>query len=186
MTEWSRQKIEFKKLNRYLLVNRNTGKISWARIAKTRITYFCGSTHWTEHILIDKNHWDITYNAQWNEKVDKNSNLSIKLSNPFLDDGSCVMVKAWFGLSELIVLNADIISSNRFGRKRYHDLLVYITDKKEEFIRIILNHISQPFKYSSKLTGVQAKGFFGVSTGRYRVRAGLLNKYPILSVEKIT
>jgi len=186
MVDWSKQNIEFEKLNRYLLVNRNTGKISWARIAKTRITYFCDSIQWAEPEFIDKNQWAITYNAEWSEKNDENGNVSIKFSNPFLEDGSYVVVKAWFGLSELVILDVEIISSNRFGEKRLEDLVVYIRDERKEFTWKVLKYISQPFKYNSKLIGVQARVFFGVATGIYRVRAGLLNEYPILSVEEIT
>lgn len=191
LTYWSNywsKPIEFKSLYRYMLVNRTSGKISWARIAKTRITFFCDSIAWTTPTRINNFNWKITYQAEWHLEKLKQSNMTIKFypqHNYSYDesDSSYLALKVWFGLSELTILSVDVVGISRVSTKLYEDFKSYIAANEIDFKKIILNHVSQPFKYSSKLTGVQAKDFFGSPHGRYRIRAALLNKYPILSVE---
>lgn len=192
LTYWSNycndQPIVFKSLYRYMLVNRVSGKISWARIAKTRITFFCDSIAWVTPTVINNFNWKITYLAEWNIEKLKQSNMTIKLypqHNYSYDenDSSYLALKVWFGLSELIILSVDVVGISRVNEKLYDSFKSYISANETDFKKLILNHVSQPFKYSAKLTGVQAKDFFGSSYGRYRIRAALLNKYPILSVE---
>lgn len=186
--EWSNRDIEFHRLHRYLLVNRNTGKLSWVRIAKTRITYYCGSIA-SDTVEIKGKKWGVTYNAKWGGNEVRGSNLSIKLTNPLVGERAYIMVDAWFGLSDLVIIKSNMYrtaNASPLDEMCQYELHNYIKNNESEFIKAILDNISQPFKYTEKLAGIQAHEFFGVQAGLFRVRAGLLNKHPILSVEHVT
>ena len=185
MTDWSYpDNITFKKFYRYILVNRDTGKIAWARIAKTRITYYCNSIQWSDGITIGGRTWNVTYRAIWKDIERDQSNLSIKLTVPYSYDEANLTIRTWFNLTDIDILDSTITATSQRDKESCTTLQSYIGTQETDFKKLILNHISQPFKYTSKLVGVQASNFFEATHGIYRVRAGLLNKHPIISVEK--
>jgi small subunit ribosomal protein S16 len=185
MTDWPYpDNITFKKFHRYILVNRDTGKIAWARIAKTRITYYCNSIQWPDAIIIGGRSWNVTYRAIWDDIEADQSNLSIKLTVPYSSDDATLTIRTWFNLTDIDILDSTIAATSQRDKDSCASLESFIGIQEMDFKEIILNHISQPFKYTSKLVGVQASQFFEATHGIYRVRAGLLNKHPIISVEK--
>lgn len=160
---------------RYLTVIEKTGKLGWARVAQTRITFVEKSISWSDTILLADHRCTISAEAEWDESRLKKSNLKVKLSNPGIL-GSLHAI-CWFTPSGI-----EILSFEEHGIPEHSPLhSIRVQLQSDSTVRLtILRKLLSPFKYQSNLTGVEAHNFFGPVGTWFRISLAHAEGKPLL------
>ena len=169
--------ITMQPLYRYLCIIEDTGKFGWARVAKTRITYFSNGLSRTSGVMIGSQYCYIEYEALWDESHESGDNIAITIK-PFRISKQ-IICKGWFGLDSLTI-NSIVESEEIANNPILSELFLFINDNKKDVSDAILDGMIEPFKYQSNLDGYQANHFFDNSCSTYKMRVSIVNGNPIL------
>ncbi|MFT4747767.1 MAG: hypothetical protein ACI8XG_001850 [Congregibacter sp.] len=167
--------IELDKQTRYLVMDTKSGRVSWARVNKGRITYFSDAVSISEETSIG--HWRCTleFKSNWSDTESRhNLTISIKYSGTDIK----LVYECHFDLKFLteICLNKEE-SQNYVGAE---EIILWNEKHIKEFSDSIAHHILSPFLYKKKLLGKQAEDFFIYPSQWRKVSLGMIKNFPIL------
>lgn len=169
------------RLNRYVCLLEASGKFGWARVGKTRITFFDSGVSRYKRLLLGGISCQLQFYAMWS-KVGKgvaayNLVIGVKPQGTYKD----VRVHAWFSLNSVKIVDipgAGVTDSNSHLRN-------WIQDNQEEFKQKMLELFLDSYTYES-LSGVQASTFLGSYGRYYKVRLHLIAGRPLLVLATLT
>ena len=179
--------INLERLNRHLLLNRDTGKIGWVRLTKSRITYFSDSIQKSDRITIAGHSWQIAYFAEWRDDALKNGNIRVRFKYYAYTDAAFLDATFWFTTSSLILTDLKTKGETTGNEQVAFEALRTAIEKNDPAsFSLIVRGMLTPFKYKANLHGVHAFDFFGSATKVYKMRLGELFSQHILSIESLT
>lgn len=173
------KEIELKTQNRYLFMDTESGRVSWARINKGRITYFSDVVSIGDKVSIGRWLCKLNFKSNWsNAKFGHNLTITIT----YLGTNIKLVYKCHFDLKFLTDIYLNIEKSK--NHIEADEIIAWNDEHNKEFSDSIAHHILSPFVYNKKLLGKQADDFF-VSPSRYRkISLGLIKGFPILLSKK--
>lgn len=166
---------------RYVCLIEESGKFGWARVTKTRLTFFHRNVSRSDVLLLSNIRCHVQFYAKWLEADERSTyNLIIEVS-PLSVYGN-VQVRAWLSLNAIEILDISIkATSNVISRME-----TWIHENMEEFKRKILALSLSPFNYEKRLAGVEASTFLqGHSyVYYYKVKLHLIGGSELLVIHK--
>lgn len=169
LTAWhiDGQEVRLEKTYRYLCVIRDTGKIGWARVMGTRITFIAQDVIKANSSWIGSHACKFRFSAIWEPELHRGTNLMVELQTP--GGEQLLATRCWYGVDRLDVQSVDALASGHEARK-LTDLVINDT---QAFATHVLRELVQPFLYEVKLRGVEANDFFAPSGSLYELTLNL-------------
>lgn len=185
MTAWvvNNSEVNLLRANRYLCLIEDTGKIGWARVVKTRLTYFADGVSRTEITRFGESQCTVKYSAIWDMEDCSENNIIISIHPKY--SNSSIVCTSWFGLDELTISDMKVKGGKEKKDLAIHRMMKWINANNQEFVNLLLNGLLSPFKYQKKLVGVEANEFFGPVGERFRIRLATINHKPLLLAKHI-
>ncbi len=189
LTSWSVHGItvHLEMRKRYLImIPEDNGKIGWARVVKTRISFIGQGVNFLEKdkILLDDIPFSlfISVTADWSEERPFNRNIAISVR--VSDQIIICTINAWFSIDGLIF--TDVNPINRIDIQGYEaSYILDIIKKSHQFKEQCLRLIVKPFIYKTHLHGIDAESFFNLVGYRYELKLAMIGEYPILLAKGI-
>ena len=180
MTEWvvNDSKVNLLRTNRYICLIEDTGKIGWARVVKTRVTYFADGVSRTETTWFGESQCTVAYSAIWDTEDSSENNIVISIQPKY--SNASIECTSWFGFDVLTVSGLEVKGGKVKEDLAIHRMMKWIESNRHEFTSLLLNGLLSPFKYQDKLVGVEANEFFGPVGERYRIGLATINRKPLL------
>lgn len=170
-----------RKTYRYLTLIKDTGKLGWARINKTRITQFGKEVSFTSPFLLYGRYWKVSFEAIWDSPQSPTSNVSVKLRIWGGDQAAGVDVDCWCSLRSIEIESVkEVESLFEEARAASYELKEALETSPSEFQSTILKRLLEPFKYEKNLFGVEAKNFFGSSRSKWEIQLVKVKGFPLL------
>jgi len=181
LTRWrvKSQPMDLARTTRYLCVLPETGKLGWARVMKTRITFVGAGVNFSSALRIGDQDCDAHFSADWSESPEFGRNLSVEIRK--WNSAICV-VSFWIGLDVAEML--DVRSTDSLSESG-RTLIDWIQNNHADLTKQCLARVLTPFVYSKNLHGVQAQTYFGDVGTVYLIQVALIEKYPVLVVKKV-
>lgn len=180
MTEWivNDSKVTLLRANRYICLIEDTGKIGWARVVKTRLTYFASGVSRTEITRFGESECNVKYSAIWDMEDSSENNIIISIQPKY--SNASIVCTSWFGLDALTISDMKVKGSKAKEDLAILRMMKWIETNNQEFVNLLLSGLLSPFKYQKKLLGVEANEFFGPVGERYRIGLATINRKPLL------
>jgi hypothetical protein len=142
-------------------------KFGFARVGETQIT-FIGSAVRQEHLLINGEHYTVTFQAEWKKKR-KGHNLTIKLQGEDKPPRNTTLLRCWFGVDRLriIVPPSSLLPKTPPSLQKAVD---WIGENERTAELLFLHEMLKPFRYELVTSKPQANEFFGKDGTRYNFR----------------
>ena len=179
LTSWTydEQPVTLKSKNRYLFIDVPTGRIAWARVNKSRITFFSDSLKLSDAIELFSQDVRVTYRANW----DSNSENNLQIDIATVDGRNALVLYCFFDIAGFSNISVEVKNgSNELWLQNFINLTKdnSIIKGLEELEKGFL----EPFVYNARLLGEQADKFFGsYSCSRKISLANLYGFYVLLS-----
>lgn len=169
-TQWilkqSDTRVALKEYNRYVLFDADSGRLSWARIHKSVITFYGKSvTRVDRKIRFIGELYEMTFNAIWDSSE---HNLQIVLTN----DLQKHVMNCFFDLREFH--NVEIVESD-FDKES-------IVKNFSVHTGFLQHHILGTFRYKHNANGPKADTFFDSEDAFKTLRLTKIDEYPVLTV----
>jgi hypothetical protein len=173
------------RLSRYLLINEEDGKLGFVRYAKTRWTFFGSGVAPEEQIKVCGNTWSVRIVFDWTHEatMQRNGVIILQITNrPNHKKGTTVSTGFAFSVNG-VEMEESIISGGE--KPSILEIMWRKRDVKatEALLKDYLErHLTEPFMFKEKLTGLQAFNFFGHRHPvTYRIQAHLFGDTAIFS-----
>ena len=167
------------RLNRYVCLIEKSGKFGWARVAKSRMTFFNGAVSQPGYVVLNNINWRLSLHARW---IEDNAlpphNLTISLK-PTRGE-QAMQVHIWFSLYSVDIVGFTYLPSNR----AFEQLEFWINNNLDAFKATMLEVFLDSFTYEEKLVGIQARAFFGFYSGYYRASLHLIHDRPLYIISE--
>lgn len=155
LTAWnlSGGKINLKRSFRYLFIWRDTGRLAFVRLVKTRLTFFetvVKYPQYWEKELSETGFYLKSFDFDAPELIANHSNVQVRVNKIYDED---YYLNCWFDGKGITI--TEILDSNKVDA-----LLTAVKEYYEEITSALVKVLLAPFKYSKNLTGVQANKFF--------------------------
>ena len=164
---------------RFLCVEENSGRIGWARVCKTRITFVENEI---TDLSVNLGEWPcmMDVSALWKADEEATSNLKIKLA-PNHAVGE-LTIRTWFAVDTLSIID---IATPIVANREITAVRVWIDSNQAKFAQAVLAQITRSFQYEHNLSGVYANTFFGPFGTHYELSVRLLGEYPIMVAKRV-
>ena len=173
------------KNHRYTCLIKNTGKIGFGRLVKTRMTQFNNSVGKADLLEINNHGFKVFLTAIWNiEELKKSNNLFICLYPTHKNDRNyCIVCKVWFHIRGLYINEVKVLpyemsyakeseltknmKENKFEqseglKRKIKETIDWITENETEFNNMIIPILLKPFQFEKNLfKKADAYNFFG-------------------------
>ena len=175
LTRWivqgDRERLD--RMFRYMCILENTGRIGWARVGITRVTFV---NNGIEKLTMEIGGWqcDTTLDAIWPDSGEISDNVRITLS-PSAASGK-VTIAGWFGIERFSV--SKILVSDRSATLR--SIRQWISANTDLFQSNVTEQLTRPFQYDRNRAGVEAGEFFGPVGSIVRLKVSLVGGHPVL------
>ena len=164
---------------RYLIFDTETSKIGWARINKTRITYFCNGISSYESLSLNGKVFHVEYAANW---TDTRNEYNLILYITFKETDLKLVYKCFFDLAFLNNIRLDMDESSKGANLSEEHL--WNLNNKIEFQTCLAEQLLSPFKYKKALIGEQANKFFKSSNSHWKkISLATVNEFNFLVSE---
>jgi hypothetical protein len=168
---------------RYLCVIPTSGKLGWARVMKTRITFVGAGVLNAGFITIGESRYRVSMQADWSNDGARGRNLEVTLAFGAWDVPIC-SVSMWVSVSDVEILEIESIAREGYEKEAVVAKNL-IAKEGAEFARQCLHLVLAPFTYTRNLYGVQATEFFGDFGQRYRIRLAQMRDHEFLVAEPV-
>lgn len=170
--------VELEDCYRYLCLIEETGKLGWARVASTRITFISPLVVHGEWVFFGNWTWKVTAEGIWTGQRESGSNLFVKMKSNFRGEAH---LHCWFSVDGLEVEKAAWKTPPSKASPP-PDLAVAFANNQDRIRDQITKLLVKPFKFSDgqKLTGPNTINFFGEVYNRYIVRLAQVGEHKIL------
>jgi hypothetical protein len=184
LTHWQvgRDIVTLKDCYRYLCIIEETGKLGWARVASSRISFVASNIsreRWLDYRGVK---WNVSTTGKWKGLNGAGYNLVVTLESLFRGK---VELRCWFSVDGLEVEStawktprpdglpddfAPVLAQNEAGTR----------DKLTQFLVM-------PFKFidGQKLTGASAGGYFGDTGRRFNIKLAKVGEHEVLLANKL-
>lgn len=153
--EISEDEYYLERLKRYLVMNKLTGQIGWARVAKTRISFIYGAIGFEESFTLNDTIYNISVEARKLSYILKNKqNIAIELTDIF--NNTKVRIGGFFDFGN--ISNVSIIEI--IPKRSFSPITEMIQNNMETILNRVLQEITYPFSYKNKLVGVEPREYF--------------------------
>jgi len=166
-----------KKSFRYICLNLMTGNFGWARVFKTRITFFANSVSWEDSISLNGRKCDIAFTALQNN----DKNIEVKVTPHF--SSSTIVLHGRFDL--FCLSDIQILQQKSNLPELVPSVLNWIENNLNDFADTISVNLLKPFKYKHNLTGNKAHTFFENWSGIINLKLVEVKGFKILVADKI-
>lgn len=185
LTEWQIQRhtLRLEPTKRYLCVIRDLGKLGWARVCQTRITFVAGGLGTSRSIPIQGKYFKLYFKTDVDVALRTGINLQITVRNEEGDD--LCLVHTAFGLHRLQARSITRCTGGGASASEKDEASAYIRAHEKAFSQAVTARMTRPFKYSAKLLGDEADEFFGELGTKFDIRVVLIGEMPILVAEII-
>lgn len=160
----------------YLVLLRDSGKVAWARVADTRISYYTRKFRRNGTSFFDTQFKRINFEGLDADVHKKGQNLKITFT---LTDFGQIEQKLWFGLDELVI---DACSTIRESPEA-QGFVQRIEDDRQSFETALLKELCRPFRLNGTLSTDRADSVVGRSWSHHFVRAVMYDTHPILVIQ---
>jgi len=170
------QEVDLVRLNRYLIVDQISGRLGWARIAKTRISFVDGEVYFKGTIQIFGQQFMLLLESRKLSYIKKNNqNIAIVLSA--LDDSVKIKIGGYFDLGS--ISNISLIQVT--PKRSYDDIFEQLESHLDDLIADVLEKITTSFDYS--IYGVGPQQFFDEIPHYFNMKLALYNNNPFFLLE---
>jgi hypothetical protein len=169
---------------RYLCFLEDSGKLGWARVMNTRISFVARSVTKTQPADVGGVSCKIALSAVWDDELSTGVNVIVTLK-PTATNAQ-LFLRCWYSVNALEI--RSIVSAPEDAlpadARRIRD---FISEHSARFQQDILEELSRPFVYkdSQKLTGIEANTFFGPRDSAYRLYAAMNAGEPVLVAKEL-
>jgi len=170
--------IQLTRAKRYLVIH-HSGRLGWARVMQSRITFVESSIHGSDQHFMAGYLLQINVEADWNETPRHGRNVVFELTD-CLDGLANCTISAWFDLHDLALLKIDKPDYVTSAFKEHKEAIEQINKGWPEIKKYCLTRILQPFHYVHNLTGDDASSFFGSVGDRVKLSAAVVANNPVL------
>ena len=182
LMQWSidGQLISLKKTFRYILIDTETGKLAWARVNKTRITYFGKSVKIAEDEVYFNYQCALNFEAEWNNPVDE---FNLKINIESIDRRNSIGLSCYFdtdSIQNLEITDRDCADTEFLSR--FEEV---VDNQDPKFTDYLLKRLLSPFTYSKNSFGVQANDFFKSGITDKKISLATIAGHPLIVVEDI-
>lgn len=169
--------------NRYLCINEDNGRIGWARIVHTRITFVARKlTQKDAQIAGRPCHLQLEADWSKNPMFGRNAKVEVRTT----DNRKVCQVSIGFNTEKITVLDVRSLATRESAKdKLVGEWIEWIDKNREIFANEILTHFTSPFLYKDRLYGSMANEFFGPIGTRVLLRVVLMNDRPLLTSRSV-
>jgi hypothetical protein len=170
---------ELKVCHRYLCVIEETGKLGWARVASTRISFVHAGVVRSEPICFLGLRWDVRFEARWPDLEQTGCNLTVTLKSVAGE----ARLNCWFSIEQLSIEEVSW-TPGRASSLSPEVVMSALTQNEGGARDMIVQLLVSPFKYceGKKRIGASATVFFGGYGDRFVLRlAGVLGHEVLLA-----
>lgn len=180
LTMWSvgAKQVQLLRGNRYLIIQK-TGKLGWARVMRTRVTFIEAGMSSTQSVVLAGHYLSINIEADWSADPSYGRNIVFELSDEFAEFATC-KISAWFDLDDLTLLRIEMPEGVNSDSKYHTEAMEHIRQGWPAIKVYLLERILKPFVYEHNLSGVDASEFFGEAGTWVRLTAALIGNNPVL------
>lgn len=164
---------------RYLGLIKESGKLAWVKVNKTRLSFFENSLRQAKFFKVSETECQLTFLTPWDENSLKSHNLLIILDGIGQEAFGC-KIEAFFELRDIQIVSLELTGNKELAGK----LAEWIKANQNSFKQDIIERLLRPFKYLHNLTGVDADMFLE-RWGRYQLRLGEINDKQFLLFQKL-
>jgi len=154
-----------------------TGNFGWARVFKTRITFFENSVNWAGSITLNGRKCDISFTALQNN----DKNIEVKITPHF--SSSTIVLQGKFDLFYLS--DVEVLQQKNNLPELVPSVFNWIKSNLNDFADTISIKLLEPFKYKHNLTGNKAHTFFKNWSGVINLKLVEVKGFKILVADKI-
>ena len=172
------KRVELTRGKRYLIMHRS-GRLGWARVMKSRITFVEQSIHWSDESRLAGHVLQINVRANWSEAPQNGRNIVFEVFDCWDHLANCT-ISAWFDLRDLTLLKIEKPAYATLESKERDEAIERIKNGWPEIKEYCLKRIVRPFKYAHNLTGEDASTFFGGTGSWVRLSVALVEESPVL------
>lgn len=167
---------------RYLVVLEDSGKVGWARLMQTRMSFVGIGVNWSEGIFVNGFKLSVSINGDWANSTQYGRNIIFKIEG--IGGRSSCIVSGWFDLKKLEILKVEHLAKLGMLLSEQDKLLATINGNVAAFSSAALTRITTPFVYKNNLYGADAEDFFGPVGSCFTLRAALIGKNPIIVAKR--
>ena len=178
-------RVPAKRLSRYLLINEDTGKLAFVRLAKTRITYFSSGLRTGSPFRFEEFSAIVAINFEWDllKLAERSGSIELR-SEESAKAESLATADFTFSLAGINIFNVELTISGVFARMGSAPLDQVL--KGTEFKAYLVKHLTTPFTFKTALHGESALDFFAVShPAELELRAHKFQGAPLLTARRV-
>lgn len=180
LTIWSvaGRQIKLTRAMRYLIL-KQSGKLGWARVMQSRLTFVESSIHCSERVILADLLLEIKIDADWSETPKYGRNVVFEVIDPLFGLADCT-ISAWFDLHDLTLLKIDTPDYVAPGFAEHNTAIACVRNGWPAIKEFCLNQILRPFRYKHNLTGYDALVFFGDVGTKVCLSAAMVADNPVI------
>jgi|GEM_PF-5518309 len=159
-------------LHRYLMINLDNGMLAYARLAKSRITFFASGLRPSEKFKFQSENFRVEIKFERDPEQLRSRNIVVNLVSEARGLGTVGSADFAFSVKGLEIQHVDVVPRNGFSSYELTHQTVEEALRSEEFEGFVIRWLTKPFKFERNLYGENAEEYFGVpTTSRYEVTA---------------
>lgn len=162
----------------YLVLLGDSGKVAWARVADTRISYYTRKFTRSDTSFFETQFRNIHFEGLDVDVHKKGQNLKITFT---LTDFGQVAQKLWFGLDELVIDACSTVWESPEAQV----FVQRIENDRQSFETALLKGLCSPFRLNGALSTHRADAVVGPTWSRHLVRAVMQDTHPILVIQPL-
>lgn len=184
LTSWSIEgrHIGLNARTRYLCINEDNGRIGWARLVHTRITFIANELAIGEAEIAGRP-CRLHLRTNWSLRRGKSGNATIEIST--VSKQRICDVRIGFGTRGIEVIKISPASRKKNLSAEVSEWIEWINNNEATFAESTLLRFTSPFVYKGRLYGNKADAFFGPIGRVFLVRAVLIEGQPVIACKSL-
>lgn len=184
LTSWriNGSSIKLNERTRYLCINEDNGKIGWARVVRTRITFIAPKLL-LGTVLINGRYCKLHLEADWSRRPVLGRRAKVEIRTP--TDKKICTVSIGFSTHGMAVLKISAASRAAGSRDEVNQWMEWVNDDSDRFAESVLTHFTSPFIYKGRLYGNKADAFFGPIGQQFILRVVTIKGQPVIAARSL-
>lgn len=167
---------------RYLCINEDNGRIGWARLVHTRITFIANELAIGEAEIAGRP-CRLHLRTIWSRRRGKSGNATIEIST--ISKQRICDVRIGFGTQGIEVVNVSPVSRKKNLSPEVSEWIEWINNNGAIFAESTLLRFTSPFVYRGRLYGNKADAFFGPIGRVFIVKAVIIKGQPVIACKSL-
>lgn len=174
--------IELNARTRYLCINEDNGRIGWARLVHTRITFIANQLVIGETEIAGRP-CSLHLRTIWSRRRGNSGNATVEVST--VSKQRVCDVRIGFGTQGIEVIKVSPVSRKKNLPPEVSEWTEWINNNGATFAESTLSRFTSPFVYKGRLYGNKADVFFGPIGRVFRVRAVIIKGQPVIACKSL-